>query len=198
MNGILQNIWTGDKQIGRIDVQTFKIFHNAVVFDIKRFDFFNFISKKMHAVRIFAVRRVDGNGISFDLKGAAFDFGFGTSVETGDQKMQKFRARNGLVSFNGDHIFFKLYRISNTVQARYGGDDEYISSSRQKGRGGANSQSLNVFIDVQVFFNKHTTGRDISFRLVIVVVRNKIFHGIVGKKLLELLVQLCRQRFVMR
>ena len=51
-------------------------------------------------------------------------------------------------------------------------------------------------IDGHVFFYVSICGCQISLRLIIVVVRDEVFHRIVGKKGFELAIQLCRQGFV--
>ena len=82
---ILQDVRGGDKQVGRVDAQSFKLFHYLVVFHIKRFDFFNFVSEKMDAVGKCSIGRVDGDRVSLYFKSAAFDFCFCTGVQAADQ-----------------------------------------------------------------------------------------------------------------
>ena len=43
------------------------------------------------------------------------------------------------------------------------------------------AQALDIFIDGGVFFNVGIGLRDVGFRLVVVVVADKIFNGIIGQ-----------------
>ena len=55
-----------------------------------------------------------------------------------------------------------------------------------------------MFIHRRIFFNEKVAGRDISFRLIVVVIGNEILHGVFRKKLPHFAVKLRRQRFVGR
>ena len=52
-------------------------------------------------------------------------------------------------------------------------------------------------IDLEVFFDVSIGGSNVGFGLVIIVIRNKIFDGIVGKKAFKLAIKLCGKGFVM-
>ena len=58
------------------------------------------------------------------------------------------------------------------------------------------TQLLNLLIDGCILFDERIGGGNISFRLIIVVVRNEVDHGIVRKELLELGCELSRERLV--
>lgn len=60
------------------------------------------------------------------------------------------------------------------------------------------AQPVDLVINGGVFFNVEVPGRQISFRLIIIVIADKILDGILRKKLPKLLKQLRRQRLVMR
>ena len=57
---------------------------------------------------------------------------------------------------------------------------------------------VNLVVDGGIFFDVGVAGGYVGFRLVVVVVGNKVFNGIFRKKLFELSVELCRQGFVGR
>ena len=58
------------------------------------------------------------------------------------------------------------------------------------------AQAVDLIVDGAVFFNVGIGGRDICLGLIVVVVRHKILHRIVRKKLTELRAELGRQGFV--
>ena len=53
-----------------------------------------------------------------------------------------------------------------------------------------------MVIDGGIFFNIGVRLRDIRFGLVIIIIRNKIFHRIFGEKVFKLGIQLGGQYFV--
>ncbi len=59
-------------------------------------------------------------------------------------------------------------------------------------------QPVNLFIDLRFLFNVSVARGDVGLRLVIVIIRNEIFHSIFGEKGPELLRQLRRQSLVGR
>ncbi len=59
------------------------------------------------------------------------------------------------------------------------------------------AELFNFFIDGAVLFNIGIRSGNVGFRLVIIILGYKIFHGVFRKKLLELRAKLCRQGFVM-
>ncbi|OPZ95552.1 MAG: hypothetical protein BWY71_02201 [Planctomycetes bacterium ADurb.Bin412] len=64
--------------------------------------------------------------------------------------------------------------------------------------GGLQAEFIQFIVDAEVFFNVGIAHGHIGLGLVVVVVRNKISHGIVREELFEFSVQLGYQCFVMR
>ena len=114
-DGILQHIGRSHKHIGGIDGQLVKLFNYRSCFCVKAFNFFNFIAKKMNPKRIIRITRIHFNRIAFDAETPGIKFGFGARIQTLHQLFEQLRSGNHLVSGNGNHIFLKLNRISNSV-----------------------------------------------------------------------------------
>ena len=53
-----------------------------------------------------------------------------------------------------------------------------------------------MVVDRSIFLDKGVGGRDVSFGLVVVVVRDEVFHGVVREERLEFAIQLGCQGFV--
>ena len=58
------------------------------------------------------------------------------------------------------------------------------------------AHTVDLFVDGRVLFNIGVGAGDIGLWLVIIIIRHKVFHGIVGKKVLHFRIQLRRQCFV--
>ena len=58
------------------------------------------------------------------------------------------------------------------------------------------AQLIDLLVDGAVFFNIGIRLRNVRFRLVIIVVGNEVFHGVIREKLAELAAKLRGKRFV--
>jgi hypothetical protein len=56
---------------------------------------------------------------------------------------------------------------------------------------------LDLRVDLGVFLDVLVLLREVGLRLVVVVVRDEVLHPVLGEELPELVVELCRERFVM-
>ena len=97
----------------------------------------------------------------------------------------------------GDHHSEIGLRRSQTVDTRHRSDDHHIAPGQQTA-GGAVTQLVNFVVDRGILLDKGISNRDIGFRLVIVVIGNKVLHRVFGKEFLKLAVELGRQRLVGR
>ena len=59
------------------------------------------------------------------------------------------------------------------------------------------AQAVDLLVDGGIFFDIGVRMGDIGFRLIVVVIGNKIFHRVVRKKFPEFAAQLRRQRLIM-
>ena len=90
----------------------------------------------------------------------------------------------------------EILGIANTIQTGNGRDDNDIAPARQQGRSGAQAQLLNFIVDGQILLNIGIGNRQIGFRLIIIVIRHKIFHRVVWEKLTKFTVQLSSKGLV--
>ena len=65
-----------------------------------------------------------------------------------------------------------------------------------QGLGGRQAHLFDMLIDRRIFLDKGIRGWHVGFRLVVVVIGNKILYGVVGEELFELAVELCREGFI--
>ena len=93
-----------------------------------------------------------------------------------------------------DHVLI-VDGIAQAVQAADGSHDNHIPPLR-KSRGGRVAQPVNFLVDGGVLLNVGIRMGNIGFRLVVIVVGNKILHHIFGEKLPEFRAELGRQRLV--
>ena len=95
-----------------------------------------------------------------------------------------------------DHVGI-VDRVAEAVDTRHGRDDDHVPPLKQARRGRV-AQALDLVVDGGVLFDERVRVRDVCLRLVVVVVGDKILHGVVREKLLELAAQLRREDLVVR
>ena len=86
-------------------------------------------------------------------------------------------------------------RIAQPVDRRYRGHQNGIAAFQQR-LGGRQAHLFDMFVDRGIFFDKGVRSRNVGFRLVIIVIGDKILHRIMRKELLHLSVQLRGERLV--
>ena len=91
----------------------------------------------------------------------------------------------------------EILRVAASVEARNARDDDHVPPSGQEGGGGAQPHLLDLGIDREVFFDIGVRRGQVSLGLVIVVIGDEIFDGVLREKVFELPVKLRRQRLVM-
>ena len=96
----------------------------------------------------------------------------------------------------GDDQIGKIIRFSQPVDTGDGSHHNHVPPFQQ-GTGGGQAQAVNLVIYGGVFGDIGIRMGDIRLRLVVVIVADEIFHGVVGKKLLKLRAQLGGKGLVM-
>ena len=112
-----------------------------------------------------------------------------------DQLAQHIVALHFLSRAQVQHLVFVELRRAQTINAADRRDDDDIATL-QKRRRRRVAQLFNRFVDLRVLFDIGIRRGNVSLRLVIIVIADKIFHSVVREKRLELTVKLRRQRFV--
>ena len=88
-------------------------------------------------------------------------------------------------------------RVTQAVNGGHRGHDDGVRPL-QNGLGGRQTHLLDLLIHRGILLDEGVGARHIGFRLVVVVVGNEVLHGVLREELLELPVQLGRQRLVGR
>ena len=94
------------------------------------------------------------------------------------------------------HHFGKVVRLAQAVDAGDGGHHDHVPPLQQ-GAGGAEPQAVDLLVGGGVLGDIGVRVGDIGLGLVVVIVADEVFHGVVGEELLELRAELGRQGLVM-
>ena len=113
------------------------------------------------------------------------------------QAANQFALVDAITAHQVQHHLEIFVRIAQPVDRRNGSHDQRIAAFEQ-GLGRRQPHLLDVLVDVGILLDIGVGGRDIRFGLVVVVVADEVFHCVVREELLELAIQLRRQRLVWR
>ena len=167
----------------------------------KRVEFGNllhFVAEQFHPDGcFFRIRRVDVYDIATHPESATLQFHVIARILYFSQFFQQATLIDNRVLADMQHHGMIRLGVAQTVDRGHGGDNNGVIPLQQR-LGGGQAHLFDVLVDGCIFFDEGIRSRHIGFRLVIVVIGNKILHCIVGKKIPHLRIQLRRQRLVVR
>ena len=86
-------------------------------------------------------------------------------------------------------------RVAEAVDARNAGNHNHVAALEQRARR-RESQAVDLVVDRRFLLDVRVGSRNVSLRLVVVVVGDEILDGVFGEEVFELLVQLRGERLV--
>ena len=164
---------------------------------VQQADAFDGVAKKLHAGHDFFIFRLNVNDVALHPKRAALQRKVVAGELHLDQPRHDVVHRKVLSDFKSHHAVGIDIRRSQTIDAADRSDDDYIPPLQQ-GLGGRVAKPLDLLVAAAVFFNIKVSARHIGFRLIVVVVADKVFHRVFGEERPKLLAKLRGQRLVVR
>ena len=155
-------------------------------------DRFDFIAEQRHAPgAILVVRGENFDDIAVDAERAAIEVTAGALVLQRHQVGEQRALVDALAFLERErHRRIGLDR-TDTVDAGYRSDDDHVVALEQRPRRRM-AHTVDLLVDRGILLDIGVGARDIRFRLIIVVIRDEIFDGVVREEILELAVELCR------
>ena len=153
---------------------------------IEKTQILNFIIEQFNAHRL-ALRfsRMDIDNFASNPVVTASELHVIARVLQFGQAAQQLTLINDVTALEVQHHLVVSLRITQTIDRRHRGNDNHIAPLKQRlGRG--QPHLLYVVIDRRILFDKRIRCHHIRFRLVVVVVRNKVLHRIVREELFHL------------
>ena len=155
----------------------------------------NFVAEEFHTHGKLFVGGNDVHRVAFNAEGTSAKRDVVTRVLNVYQQSEEAIALD-LIPHLQEHGPVQVgLRGAQAVNARHRAYHHDVATRKQAGRSGV-AQALDIFIDGGVFFNVGIGLRDVGFRLVVVVVADKIFNGIIGQQLPEFVGQLRSEGFI--
>ena len=177
---------------GGIGERSFELARN----DIDLANAVDLITEKLYTqCAVVHVCRNDLHGVAINPEGVALECEVVTRITVGNQFANKNVATDGHSGTDGKDESLIFARITERVDTGDRCHDNDVTAL-EKCAGCAVAQAVDLIVDKGVFFDIHILARNVSLGLVVVVVRNKIFDGGIGKEFTHLGADLRRQGFV--
>ena len=190
----------GHKEIGRIDIQFILLVYLLPGLRIERRDTVYLVIPELDTIGC-SVKSFDSrkniNRIAVYTKAASVELYFIIDIKGIHEAAQQFIPVYPHSLLQIHHLLGKSCRICHTIQAGDRRNDNDVLPPRQQRSGCTQAKFIDLVVDLQILFYIGVRRRQVSLRLVIIVIGDEIFDGIVREKGLELTVQLGSEGFVM-
>ena len=153
------------------------------------------IAPKLDAISLILITRINFNHIAAHAEAAAFEVDVVALVLQFDQPLQQCIARDLHSRLQKNQHAVVGIRIAKPINARDTRHYDDIATLKQGARRG-HAQSIDFFINDRVLFDVCVRGGNVSFRLIIIVVRNEVFDRVLGKQRFKFLIKLRAQGLI--
>src|SRR5207302_2660873 len=154
------------------------------------------IAPHLDAKGIVLVRRANLNHVPAHAKRAPAQV-FAALVLNFHEPAQERLAGNSLSRLQHHQHAVIGFRRAQAVDARDRRYDDHIAALEKRARG-AHAQLIELVVDGGFFFYVGVGSGDVGFGLIIIIVADEIFHGILGKEIAEFVEKLRGKRLIMR
>ena len=166
---------------------------------VDRLDGLHLVVEEHHAealVAELAEGRHDVHRVAVDAERRRLQLAFGAGVERLDQLVEEMLVADDLPHLDVDGRGVEVRRVARAVEARDARHDDHVAAARQQRGDRAEAHLLDLGVDLEVFLDIGVRRRQVGLRLVVVVIRHEIFHGVLREEVAELPVQLRREGLV--
>ena len=140
------------------------------------------------------VGRIDFDHVSADAESAATEI-FAALVLDFDELAENFLAGDGHALFEQEHHAVVGFGRTEAVDAGDGGDDDDVAALEERA-GSAHAQLVELVVDGGFFFDVGVARGDVRFGLVVIVIADEIFDGVIGEEGFELVEELGGEGFI--
>ena len=189
-NGFELSLFGCHEEIGRIDL-VFGHGANGQVGEC--IDFLNgvdFSPCEVDTNNLLIVCQIDVHILSFHSEVSTGKFHVVAHIKTIDKLAQEHTLVDGIAHMEANDVFVEVHRCTHAIDAGNRTDHNDIASARKECGGGCQAEPIHLLVDGEVLLYVCVGGRQICFWLIVVVVTDIVFHGVVGKEALHLGVEL--------
>ncbi len=158
---------------------------------------FNLVAEQLDPVSHLVVGREDFDHVAAHPEGPAPEVRVIALVENLNQPPRNVLAADALAFFQQQEHPVVSLRRTKPVNAAHRTHNDCVAALKQAARG-REPQLVELLVDRGFLLDVEVPGGNVGFGLVVVVITYKIFDRIAGKELLELVVKLGGQGFIVR
>ena len=159
-------------------------------------DALDLVAEELHAEgAILVIGGVQLHGVAPDAEHVALEGHVVALVAILHQTAEQLVPLHGHARAQGDHHAGEVVRLAEAVDTADGRHHDHIPPLQQ-GAGGTEAQAVDLLVGGGVLFDIGIGVGDVGLRLVVVVVGDKVLHGVIGEELAEFLAQLGGQGLV--
>ena len=180
----------GDEEVGGVDLVLLERGQSVEIDGVHFFYGVHLVIPEGYSQHVVAVCHEDVHGVSPHAEISSLKVDVVAHVQGVHQSPQQLVAVECLSSSQCYDAFRHRRRSPHSVDARDGGHYHHVPSPTEQSGDGRQPEAVDFLVDVEVFLYVSVCGREVCFRLVVVVVGDIIFHGVVGEESAHLLVEL--------
>ena len=177
-----------DKQVGGINLIFVEGSYALACYAVKFFDRVDFIVPPCYAQEVVAIGHPHVYGVALHPEVAAFNLYVVAQIQGIDKPSEKLVAVECLSALYADYTIGHGCRPAHTVDARNRRNHYNVLSARKQSCDSREAQLVDVLVYGEVLLDIRVGRWKIGLRLIIVVVGDVIFHGIIREEALHLLV----------
>ena len=195
-DGRLELAAGGDVLVRRIEIELIEVTQDFARGRVKLVHRVDLLAEELHPQAKLGVRRHDVHDIAAHAEATALRLVVVPLVEVVHELLQQdIPAKRVMLAQRDSHLGEVLGR-AQAVDAGHAGDHDHVAP-RDERACGRDAEALDLLVDGRVLLDEGVARRDVGLGLVIIVVADEVLDGVVGEEILELRVELRRQRLVM-
>jgi len=196
-DGRVEFVARGDVLVGRIEVELVQLARDGTGERIHLDDALNVVAPELDAQRELAVRGHDVDHVATHPEAPAFQIVVVALIEILHEPFQEALPSDRQTGAQLDAHGREILRRSEAVDAGDGGHHDHIAT-RNKRTGRRDAQPLDLLVDRGILLNVRVARRHVRLGLVVIVVADEVFDGIVREEVFELGVELRGEGLVVR
>ncbi|MBT9149380.1 MAG: hypothetical protein DDT28_00803 [Dehalococcoidia bacterium] len=187
----------GDEVLGRINLDLISFHQQLACQGVDLGNTLDLFSPELHPDGDILIGRLNLQGVTSDTEPAAGEIDIISFVLHFHQSPGNPVSVRPFSFTEVDHEAVVFLGGTQPVDAGDRGGDDHIVPAEQRA-GGRVTELIDLFVDVGFLFDVGIGAWDVGLGLVVIVVADEVFHGVVGEELAELGAKLCCQGLVVR
>ncbi len=142
----------------------------------------NLVTEKLDAYRVIAIANAYVHRVPAHPESSSLEVGLRPRIECIHKLIEQPREASLLAASHHNSLRMKVFRVADAVETGDAGNHNHVPAAGHQGGRRAQAELLDFVVDAQILFYIGVGRRDICFRLIVVIVGDEIFDGVVRKE----------------